>query len=969
MTYQVLARKWRPKSFASLVGQEHVVRALTHALDGGRLHHAYLFTGTRGVGKTTLSRIFAKALNCETGVTSTPCGVCRACKEIDEGRFVDYVEMDAASNRGVDEMAALLERAVYAPVDARFKVYMIDEVHMLTNHAFNAMLKTLEEPPAHVKFILATTDPQKIPVTVLSRCLQFNLKQMPAGHIVGHLEHVLGEEKIPYEPQALRLLSRAADGSMRDALSLTDQAIAYSANQVTEEAVRGMLGALDQSYLIRLLDTLAVGDGQGVLGIADEMALRSLSFSTALQDLAGLLHKIAWAQFAPASVLDEWPEAGDIRRFADALSAEHVQLFYQIATIGRGEMGLAPDEYAGFTMTLLRMLAFEPAGGPGGGGGGGARVKAAGAGTVGARGVAQSGVAASGAGASASAGVAKTAVNREANVASKVGKTPASEHLKTSLPANGLQSAVPAVSLASEASVAGEGRGSALELREDVAARSADNTVQSHAVEPQQVAKLARAGAGPAQAAGVINTRAVPSSADGDPRDAARSVSEATSEATPEATPETSAEDLAEKHVAEVVSAANNAEADVANAKSIEGESSLADAPSASILSLAGQDSPDAIAQPSADTPSPLANADLDVSPDDASAAQASSLAPLAAAAQELAERAAVDPAESQPAPSVEKKTSVSPRAAGGASAALDVLRSAGMRVSSDRGGRASEPARKPVTPKAAPIVQVPVPRRPAAAPDRSAAVAAAGDPRIGASQRNANGNGSAGKDANRGDQRGTHANAATPPWEEMPLDDYQPVSSEDDYFMPSDDGFVPAFESGPDDLRFDEAPVAKPASKADARPLPLAVALNAIGVSGDWPSLAVDLPLKGIAYQLAFNSELTACDAESITLSVPVPQYAESAQVAKLKAALTDKLGRSLEVSVSVGPARRTAAAVDAAARAERQQQAEQEITQNPFVQSLIRDFGASIVQGSIKPLASDSSTKGGGQNAASAN
>ncbi|EMH3229434.1 DNA polymerase III subunit gamma/tau, partial [Burkholderia multivorans] len=365
MTYQVLARKWRPKDFASLVGQEHVVRALTHALDGGRLHHAYLFTGTRGVGKTTLSRIFAKALNCETGVTSQPCGVCRACREIDEGRFVDYVEMDAASNRGVDEMAALLERAVYAPVDARFKVYMIDEVHMLTNHAFNAMLKTLEEPPPHVKFILATTDPQKIPVTVLSRCLQFNLKQMPAGHIVSHLERILGEERIAFEPQALRLLARAAQGSMRDALSLTDQAIAYSANEVTEAAVSGMLGALDQTYMVRLLDALAAGSGPEILAIADEMSLRSLSFSTALQDLASLLHRIAWAQFAPGSVLDEWPEAADLRRFAELLSPEQVQLFYQIATVGRAELGLAPDEYAGFTMTLLRMLAFEPAVGAG----------------------------------------------------------------------------------------------------------------------------------------------------------------------------------------------------------------------------------------------------------------------------------------------------------------------------------------------------------------------------------------------------------------------------------------------------------------------------------------------------------------------------------------------------------------------------------------------------------------------------
>ncbi|WP_010115039.1 DNA polymerase III subunit gamma/tau, partial [Burkholderia oklahomensis] len=381
MTYQVLARKWRPKDFASLVGQEHVVRALTHALDGGRLHHAYLFTGTRGVGKTTLSRIFAKALNCETGVTSQPCGVCRACREIDEGRFVDYVEMDAASNRGVDEMAALLERAVYAPVDARFKVYMIDEVHMLTNHAFNAMLKTLEEPPPHVKFILATTDPQKIPVTVLSRCLQFNLKQMPAGHIVSHLERILGEEEIAFEPQALRLLARAAQGSMRDALSLTDQAIAYSANEVTETAVSGMLGTLDQTYMVRLLDALAAADGPQILAVADEMALRSLSFSAALQDLASLLHRIAWAQFAPASVLDEWPEAADLRRFAELMSPEQVQLYYQIATVGRGELGLAPDEYAGFTMTLLRMLAFEPATTGGGAPGGGLPAQASGAAT------------------------------------------------------------------------------------------------------------------------------------------------------------------------------------------------------------------------------------------------------------------------------------------------------------------------------------------------------------------------------------------------------------------------------------------------------------------------------------------------------------------------------------------------------------------------------------------------------------
>ena len=360
MSYQVLARKYRPKSFETLVGQEHVVRALTHALDQQRLHHAYLFTGTRGVGKTTLSRILAKSLNCETGITAKPCGVCDACTAIDAGRFVDYIEMDAASNRGVDEMAQLLEQAIYAPSNARFKVYMIDEVHMLTNHAFNSMLKTLEEPPEHVKFILATTDPQKIPVTVLSRCLQFNLKQMPPGHIVGHLENILGQEDISFDAPALRLLAQGAHGSMRDALSLTDQAIAYAAGKVTLEAVQGMLGALDQSYLIRVLDALAAKDGAGLLSIADEMATRSLSYSAALQDIGTLLHRIALAQTVPAALPDDVAERQDILRLAGLFDAEEVQLFYQIAVHGRNELSLAPDEYAGFSMTLLRMLAFRP---------------------------------------------------------------------------------------------------------------------------------------------------------------------------------------------------------------------------------------------------------------------------------------------------------------------------------------------------------------------------------------------------------------------------------------------------------------------------------------------------------------------------------------------------------------------------------------------------------------------------------
>ena len=365
MSYQVLARKYRPRNFDSLVGQDHVVRALTHALEQKRLHHAYLFTGTRGVGKTTLSRILAKSLNCQGAdgqgdITAHPCGVCNACTAIDAGRFVDYIEMDAASNRGVDEMAHLLEQAIYAPSNARFKVYMIDEVHMLTSHAFNAMLKTLEEPPEHVKFILATTDPQKIPVTVLSRCLQFNLKQMPPGHIVSHLEHILSQEHIGFDTPALRLLAQGAQGSMRDALSLTDQAIAYSAGKVTLDSVQGMLGALDHSYLVRLLDALADQDGAALLAVADEMASRSLSWSAALQDLGTLLNRMAIAQSVPAAIPDDLPEREDVLRLASRFAAEDVQLCYQIAVHGRHELGLAPDEYAGFTMTLLRMLSFAP---------------------------------------------------------------------------------------------------------------------------------------------------------------------------------------------------------------------------------------------------------------------------------------------------------------------------------------------------------------------------------------------------------------------------------------------------------------------------------------------------------------------------------------------------------------------------------------------------------------------------------
>jgi DNA polymerase-3 subunit gamma/tau len=357
---QVLARKWRPRSFKELVGQEHVVRALSNALREGRLHHAYLFTGTRGVGKTTLARIIAKALNCERGVSDAPCGTCRACTEIDSGRFVDLIELDAASNTQVDNMRELLENALYAPTAGRYKVYIIDEVHMLSRNAFNAMLKTLEEPPEHVKFVLATTDPQKIPVTVLSRCLQFNLKQIPPAQIQGQLAKVLEAEAIAFEPAALASIARAAQGSLRDALSLLDQAIAHGAGKVELEPTRAMLGAVDQTYLHAILRALSRADGAQLIAEADRMAERSLSFEGALQDLGTLLHRLALLQIVPQAAPDEDPETPALRELAALLSPEELQLYYQIAVQARTEIGFAPDEYAGFTMALLRMLAFAP---------------------------------------------------------------------------------------------------------------------------------------------------------------------------------------------------------------------------------------------------------------------------------------------------------------------------------------------------------------------------------------------------------------------------------------------------------------------------------------------------------------------------------------------------------------------------------------------------------------------------------
>ena len=361
MSYQVLARKWRPRSFREMVGQTHVLKALINALDSQRLHHAYLFTGTRGVGKTTIARIIAKCLNCETGVSSTPCGVCSICKEIDEGRFIDLIEVDAASRTKVEDTRELLDNVQYAPSRGRFKVYLIDEVHMLSSHSFNALLKTLEEPPPHVKFLLATTDPQKLPVTILSRCLQFSLKNMPPERVVEHLTHVLGVEQVPFEEDALWLLGRAADGSMRDAMSLTDQAIAFGEGKVLAADVRAMLGTLDHGQVYGVLQALLEGDARGLIEAVRHLAEQGPDWAGVLAEILNVLHRVAIAQALPDAVDNGQGDRDRVLALAQALPAEDVQFYYQMGLIGRRDLPLAPDPRSGFEMVLLRMLAFRPA--------------------------------------------------------------------------------------------------------------------------------------------------------------------------------------------------------------------------------------------------------------------------------------------------------------------------------------------------------------------------------------------------------------------------------------------------------------------------------------------------------------------------------------------------------------------------------------------------------------------------------
>ncbi|MBA5606302.1 DNA polymerase III subunit gamma/tau [Duganella sp. FT3S] len=887
MSYQVLARKYRPRNFETLVGQEHVVRALTHALHSGRLHHAYLFTGTRGVGKTTLSRILAKSLNCigpdgNGGITATPCGVCEACTAIDAGRFVDYIEMDAASNRGVDEMAQLLEQAVYAPTNARFKVYMIDEVHMLTNHAFNSMLKTLEEPPEHVKFILATTDPQKIPVTVLSRCLQFNLKQMPPGHIVSHLDNILGQEGVKFEQAALRLLAQGAHGSMRDALSLTDQAIAYAAGEVTLDAVQGMLGALDQSYLVRLLDALANRDGADLLAVADEMATRSLSYNGALQDLGTLLHRIALAQTVPAALPSDLPEYADIIRLAAAFDAEEVQLFYQIAVHGRNELGLAPDEYAGFSMTLLRMLAFRP------GVGGAEGVPAAAPAAV----AAISRPAAVAAARAAAAPAARAAAQVNASHASvtppAVVAGAAAAMARADAAAPTAQSSAPAQQFAAQAAPSFSAPPAA-----PAPAQPADHPVP---------AARAEQGAGDA-AAWPAAPAATPPAAPMMPQAAAVPPAAAPAPAAP----------AASGGPVSPARAAINAALEAARAASKAATGGSRPLPPASTPAATAA-APAAMATPAPAAAAPSASAQASAASAPAAAAAPSAFAPAAQAGYGAA------PAPSSPAAPSASAMAMPPQSAMSSASTPAAARGPAPwedmppAMAGDANTAVLEaPVRQVAPQQAAPRPQVTQPAPQSYAPPAT-------------------------KQADPEDD--------LPPWVTEFSDDTAVAMS-----APADAGAQGGHGAQPP-----AAPASRPAPPPAKAPYAYVITpVPELDWDGNWPAVAAALPLRGVAQQLAMQAELISCtidgNAAVFKLKVPIETWRTPGNVEKLTLALNERFGRAVRVDTELGPAWYTASAEAQAFREACQRAAEETVANDPFVNSMIREFGAFVVPGSIVP------------------
>ncbi|MBA5636087.1 DNA polymerase III subunit gamma/tau [Duganella sp. LX20W] len=952
MSYQVLARKYRPRNFETLVGQEHVVRALTHALHSGRLHHAYLFTGTRGVGKTTLSRILAKSLNCigpdgNGGITATPCGVCEACTAIDAGRFVDYIEMDAASNRGVDEMAQLLEQAVYAPTNARFKVYMIDEVHMLTNHAFNSMLKTLEEPPEHVKFILATTDPQKIPVTVLSRCLQFNLKQMPPGHIISHLDNILGQEGISFEQPALRLLAQGAHGSMRDALSLTDQAIAYAAGEVTLDAVQGMLGALDQSYLVRLLDALANQDGADLLAVADEMATRSLSYNGALQDLGTLLHRIALAQTVPAALPSDLPEYADITRLAAAFDAEEVQLFYQIAVHGRNELGLAPDEYAGFSMTLLRMLAFRP------GVGGAEGVPAAAP--------AMSRPAAVAAARAAAAPAARAAAHVNASHASV---TPPAVVAGAAAAMARADAAIPRADGAMVRADAAMTRADGAMPRGDGAAPSPHPAASAQQFAAPAAASVAAspAAAAPAQsvahpAAARTEQGAGDASAWSDApaaTQAAAPMPPAAAVPTPAAPAPVAAAAAAAAPAAPAATGGPVSPARAAINAALEAARAASKAATGGARPLPPASAPAPAAPPAGTAPS----APADAAPSAPSAPAPS--APTAPAGFSNAVPSAAGAAAPAGYPNAAPSASASAPAGYSNAAPSTAASPAPYSPAAPSAAATAMTPQAAMSPTAAPAVaRAPAPWEdmpPAMAGDANTAVLEAPVRQVAPQQ-------AAPRPQPQYTQPAPQTYAQPAPKQADPEDDLPPWVTEfsDDTAVamsgPADAGeMAVASAQGSHGGQQQAAPAARPAPPPAKAPYAYVITpVPELGWDGNWPAVAAALPLRGVAQQLAMQAELISCsidgNAAVFKLKVPIETWRTPGNVEKLTVALTERFGRAVRVDTELGPAWYTASAEAQAFREACQRAAEETVANDPFVNSMIREFGAFVVPGSIVP------------------
>ncbi|MDQ2138241.1 DNA polymerase III subunit gamma/tau [Alcaligenaceae bacterium B3P038] len=912
MTYLVLARKYRPRSFDTLIGQDHVVRALTHALTTQRLHHAWLFTGTRGVGKTTLSRILAKSLNCETGITATPCGVCRACTEIDAGRFVDYLELDAASNRGVDEMTQLLEQAVYAPSAGRYKVYMIDEVHMLTGHAFNAMLKTLEEPPPHVKFILATTDPQKIPVTVLSRCLQFNLKQMPPESIVGHLQEVLSQEEIAAETPALRLIAQAAGGSMRDALSLTDQAIAYSAGNLTDDAVRGMLGTIDQRHLVRLLEALASQEASAVLDIANELSTRGLSYSGALADLAVLLSRVAIEQRVPGVTSNEDPVAGDIVRLATLLHPDRLQLFYSVAVHSRSELALAPDEYAGFVMACLRMLALAgegedgpmPTPPPAG------RKPASATSTPSAEAPAA---------ASAPAAVAAP-VNAAAAAAIAAEPQSAQPASADALPVNSTS-----VAPVASAAVAPQSPSAPVAAAAPAAVSAPAPADASAAVAaPVRAAAPVAATPKPIAAAPQSQTEPVqppPWDVGGSKMDPGVPVGEASVTATEPAPAEPppepidatlrDPEPLAGVPTASAAGVDPSAQA-VAAAKAAAAAAAarpLDDGPSSTPEVIAAEAKPSvapAEVAPAAAVPAEVVTAE--VAPAEVASASAPAAAPVAVAAP-------------QPATAPSAVTVAATPDLGAASPAQQTT--------------APEPV---VIPSVAEVVATPAP--PTAVP-----VTDDGPP-------------SWVDEAIPDDEDGYTA----PPGRSGSDDDLDMRFGQDDNaFMSSaddDDDFETLADASamPEPVRGAATPASAPLA---GRPIAPPVRRARKGstprltdmTSANWPALAAVLPVTGLAAEVARQSEWSGVTGNTVTLRIAVKTLADSASRVRLQTVLCEHFGQAVLLDVILGATGdETAHAVEKSVRAAQQVEAEQAVANDPFVCALVADFGGRVVPDSIR-------------------